>query len=356
MTGSLQDLPDEILLEIFSFLTLKDLQLCFKVTSRFKKIAEDTSLWETIGIKEKSLGSNDIRRIVRRGVKHLQLHWCNIFYESLTWKQEDVSKLKCFRMTVDNNENYRTVSELLTATQLERFTMHAYHPGTLNDELFNNFLTSISLNGNYLKSLDLCIIEGSLQPHQFDSFQAIVDNCCQLTQLSIEIINGSHLQTLITYIFDNLTSKIVKLSLICRSQIHEGQIQALVNRCTQLRELDLRTNNLTLSGMNLILENLPQLENLCLPICIGSNIEFWLDEINLNGAISRLKSMKSLKNLWIGYTDINYLDLDNNGDLIDINYVSFTLKKQLPQLHVNEKKLCLISEQPWNSQYNCKYL
>ena len=344
MTGSLQDLPDEILLEIFSFLTLKDLQLCFKVTSRFKKIAEDTSLWETIGIKDKSFGSNDIHRILRRGVKYLQLHWCNISYENLTWKQEDVSKLKCFRMKMTSNENYETVSELLAVTQLERFTMHAYHPGTLNDELFNNFLTSIALNGNYLNSLDLCIIEGSLQPRQFDSFQAIVNNCCHLTQLSIEIINGSEFQPMITYICENLAPKIVKLSLICRSRIHEGQIHALVKRCTQLRELDLRTNNLTLSGMNLILENLSQLENLCLPIYIGSNIEFWLDEINLAGAISRLKSMKSLKNLWIGYSEITNLDLDNNDDLIDINYVSFTLKKQLPQLHVNEKKLCLISE------------
>ena len=43
-----EKLPDEIILKIFSFLSFKSLGNCNQVSSRMKRIASDTSLWEKV--------------------------------------------------------------------------------------------------------------------------------------------------------------------------------------------------------------------------------------------------------------------------------------------------------------------
>ena len=43
-----EKLPDEIILKIFSFLSFKSLGNCNQVSSRMKRIAGDTSLWEKV--------------------------------------------------------------------------------------------------------------------------------------------------------------------------------------------------------------------------------------------------------------------------------------------------------------------
>ena len=50
-----EKLPDEIILKILSFLSFKSLGNCNQVSSRMKRIAGDTSLWEKVHASEKGV-------------------------------------------------------------------------------------------------------------------------------------------------------------------------------------------------------------------------------------------------------------------------------------------------------------
>ena len=45
---SIEDLPNEILFKIFSFLDFKDLGYCAQTSHRFRNISQYPSLWETV--------------------------------------------------------------------------------------------------------------------------------------------------------------------------------------------------------------------------------------------------------------------------------------------------------------------
>ena len=53
---SLNELPDEILLKLFSYLQPKDLGRCLQVCKRFNQIAKDESIWKNIIINAALLG------------------------------------------------------------------------------------------------------------------------------------------------------------------------------------------------------------------------------------------------------------------------------------------------------------
>ena len=62
-------LPDEVILEIFSFLSFKSLGNCNQVSHRMKRIAEDTSLWEKVRAWLKVIPAGFMEKIVKSKVK-----------------------------------------------------------------------------------------------------------------------------------------------------------------------------------------------------------------------------------------------------------------------------------------------
>jgi len=72
----LSDLPDEVILEIFTYLPTKDLGRCAMVSKRFKNIISTESLWSEREIPEKSSTGLDLlvyqydrRRVSKSGAR-----------------------------------------------------------------------------------------------------------------------------------------------------------------------------------------------------------------------------------------------------------------------------------------------
>ena len=46
----LQNLPDEILLKVLSYLEIEEICICVQVSQRFKAICDDQSLWQRVNL------------------------------------------------------------------------------------------------------------------------------------------------------------------------------------------------------------------------------------------------------------------------------------------------------------------
>ena len=69
-----EDFPNEVLLTIFSFLDIKDLIQCVKVSKRVRAICHDDSLWKKINLYFKTIPAEFINYILIYGnCKYLSL-------------------------------------------------------------------------------------------------------------------------------------------------------------------------------------------------------------------------------------------------------------------------------------------
>ena len=91
------DLPDEIILKVFYFLTItnepKDLLSCGQVSKRIRRVSHDNSLWLEIYFKDKVVKTEFLEAILSMGCKVLTLFEC-IILGSLSLHQE--SQLRLF--------------------------------------------------------------------------------------------------------------------------------------------------------------------------------------------------------------------------------------------------------------------
>ena len=69
----LDDLPDEVLLEILSYLDIKDLLRCSQVCRRIRSISHDESLWQKINLCEKIVPTEFLEFVLNNGCKYLSL-------------------------------------------------------------------------------------------------------------------------------------------------------------------------------------------------------------------------------------------------------------------------------------------
>ena len=55
----LEDLPDEMILKVFSYVNIGDLMRCGKVSKRFGKIRDTESLWRNVDLSQFGSGAYD---------------------------------------------------------------------------------------------------------------------------------------------------------------------------------------------------------------------------------------------------------------------------------------------------------
>ena len=71
-----EDLPDEILLNIFSFLNLKGVLQCGQVSKRLRAISEDQSLWLKLNLYGREVPYGFIEKAIQNGCEYLNLVYC----------------------------------------------------------------------------------------------------------------------------------------------------------------------------------------------------------------------------------------------------------------------------------------
>ena len=71
MTIFLDNLPNEVLLKVFSYLNIRDLGYCAQVSTRLRDISIDESLWQKINVFNKVVPTGFIQHVlkVRKSLK-----------------------------------------------------------------------------------------------------------------------------------------------------------------------------------------------------------------------------------------------------------------------------------------------
>ena len=93
----LDGLPAEVLLKIFTFLDIKDLYRCNKVSKRIRSIGLDESLWQKINLNlNQKIPSIFITDILSKGCKYLSLQHAQL-EGKLNLKHHSQLKVRRFR-------------------------------------------------------------------------------------------------------------------------------------------------------------------------------------------------------------------------------------------------------------------
>ena len=98
----LEDLPNEVLLKVFSFLDITDLICCGQVSKRIRAISLHGPFWKKANLYNKRVSAKLLKQIVTNQCKYLSLHsaylYGNLFLEK-------VSKLSYLELTCCQTNN-----------------------------------------------------------------------------------------------------------------------------------------------------------------------------------------------------------------------------------------------------------
>ena len=314
-----EKLSDEIILKILSFLSLKTLGNCNRVSRKMKRIAEDTSLWEKVEAWLKVIPAGFMEKIVKSKVKYLSVQNCEVFPINLKFLTEHNLDLKFMDISIcDGNDNF--LSELVRYSKsLEYLNLHETRPN-LVFKCIENFAYA-----NKLKVL--CVNDVKLN---FKYVKKIIDKCTELTDLDISA--ASLTQQSIVYICTNLTPNALRVDL-SYNKVKDKHIQLLVEHCNNLEHLDLIDTKVTYKSVTRIVMALSHsLVTLALPDNVG--IEIGLPSNICMEKLKVFSDLTKLENLHIG-SDIEYLRIPNidGGIDSDDSHIAI-LKKYFPKLNI----------------------
>ena len=334
-------LPNEILVKIFGYLNIQEISLSAKVSHQFNRISKDYSLWQAWGkvsmYDEMKVSTEFLFYIVQRGITKLSLHNCEILPPTV--KSTVLTRpLKLKTISLDETKGDKSlVNEILTSHPMEKVDLWTESEMLMSENDIFKFIKLLPQIGSQLKSLNLG--NGLLGEFcDLRSISLIVDSCLDLEELNIR--GNSLSEKAISYLCENLTPNVLKLDFCIGGSnkhrtawqdeevdydkgLNDNNIRRLVERCTKLKVLDIRTNQkVTFQGLVAITDNLDFLEDLGLPYSVGHELGL-PDKIDFS-KMCRLRSVKKLKELFIGR---GFSDEYGYSD----EYQSI-LKREIPQL------------------------
>ena len=251
----LEDLPNEILLEIFSLLDIKGVLQCGQVSKRLRAISNDQSLWLKLNIFERKVPFDFIEKAIQNGCEYLNLS-CSRIHRGVKMS-EMPWKLKYLEINWAPNglegvlQNCHFLQKLSVA----------------NLSLDSLAIEKICQNGETLRilSLERCAIE---YYQRTELIQKLFTKCSQLIEVNLnkgiggffgnEILLDPHLFALI----DNLTPNILKLNLSSQDYVEDKHVKTLVQKCNKITELGLSFTQITNKSIESIVKNLSSLEKL----------------------------------------------------------------------------------------------
>ena len=310
---SVEDLPDETLLNIFSLLEIKEVLQCGQVSKRLRAISNDKSLWSKVNLFGKEVPFSFIEKAVQNGCEYLNLGFS---FVNRGKKSKVPWKLKYLELSQHSDIQWAWAvpkGVLQNCHYLQKLAVDYL-------KLNSKEIKEISQNGETLQILSLegCKIE---YYHRTELIQKLFIECHQLTELNISNpsypvfgFEDPHVCALI----DNLTPNILKLNLGYQEGVKDEHVNTLVCKCKKITELNLSGTSITNNSMESIIKHLNSLEKLDVE---HTNIDI--------STLLKLKSMPTLK--------ILRCFSQNKDDTDKIK----NLKLQLPQVSINEEYLCI---------------
>ena len=198
----MDDLPNELVLHVVSFLNLKEIIKCGQVSKRIRSICSDETMWQAVNLYNKIVPVEFLIRLIGNKCKYLSLlrsKICIFKLHGSPIKLNQYCELKVLDLGYCKAD-YQVVEELLSSCRsLENLSMKGF---TFNSKIIEAFSLK---NGKTMKVLDLSSCKGLV----LESIQLIVRNCLELRELNLEYTKLS--KESISLLSNELTTKVSSL-------------------------------------------------------------------------------------------------------------------------------------------------
>jgi hypothetical protein len=304
-----EGLPDEILLKIVSLLDINGVLQCGQVSTRLRAISNDQSLWLKLNLTGRKVPYGLIEKAIQNGCEYLHLDLSCVHGGT---KSEEPWKLKYLEISQSGHRLAQKMPEgiLENCQYLQKLL--------LNNLILNTHdIEQICQNGETLQilSLERCDI---YYPQRTELIPKLISKCPLLTELNMNMSNRTHingdkflLDQQLCALVDNLTPNILKLQFGSQIFLQDHHVDALVQRCIKITELNLYDTSITNDSVSIV-RNLKFLEKLN----VGRN----------NISFPTLLELKSIPTLKILNCSSHY---DPDFEIIE------NLKLQLPHITIN---------------------
>ena len=235
----LDDLPDEIILNIFTFLGIREILKCGQVSQRIRAISNDESLWLQLNFFEGHVPYGLLEKAVQNGCRYLSLAFASL----VGGENSEMSlNLKYLEMSLNADDEPGTIEVhkglLKNCHSLQKLAME-------NLGLESEDTNHIGKNGQTLKVLDLSGVRprGGFQ-NPTEAIKNLFKSCVELIELNFSNswFYESELFTALVY---NLTPKIMKVDFSSNLNLKDRHVLTLVERCKKITELDLSFTSIT---------------------------------------------------------------------------------------------------------------
>ena len=333
---SIESLPNEIFMNIFSNLNIKDLFKCAQVSKKFRQISYDKSFWKCVSLFNQKVSCEMIGHILSLGTEYLNLQRAKLYID---WPSDIPPKnnLKYLNLAFSSVDDKFLVRLLRSSVSLEKISL----TGVNHEHLYGNFtrdyegedfhhdeemleirrswyIEVLLPNSKMLTSLDLSnSTEFYRSKLNSESIKAIVLNCVELKEANFK--SQIVLDRDVEFFVNNLTPKIEKLNISDNEGFNDEHIESLFKRCNNITELDLHHCD---QADDDSFDNEDNEDNQSFLIAIAENLSQSLIKLQLPDHSflyhEFIKSLPKLRYLW-----------KEGGDATEI-------MKQYPQISFNE--------------------
>ena len=221
LTRNFGDLPDELILKVFSYSEPKELISSGQLSKRIRKISHDKSLWQQVNLSKKIVKTDLLEMILNKGCMSLNLSK-SIILGSLSLDKE--SQLR--NLYLDDCTNIEVLEELLASCySLEKLEMQY---ATIGPKL----AASIRQNGKTLQILNLYYSFG-----QTNSYLYIIRDCQELKEVYFGRIKLSDQD--LAFLAKKISPKVEIIDL-SYSFIMDYHVEIILSRCNKIKALYLR--------------------------------------------------------------------------------------------------------------------
>ena len=245
-----QDLPDEIILKVLSYMVLKDLLCCGQTSKRIRAVSHDESLYQKIDLSGKKVWDRFLERIINKGCKDLSLN--GVWLLGSNFNLNEKSKLRC--LNLDFIAGAVSDFEMLidSCISLQKISMKNLGKVFLKSNMIKSICNQ---NGQTLQVLNLENCVGLSQ----DQILLITNKCVALKEVNFN--NAFPPELYFPFkcpdiLANNLSTNVQNVSLRKCKSVHDWHIDILVKRCNQIRFLDLKETSITSNCLPEIIRNL----------------------------------------------------------------------------------------------------
>ena len=310
----LDDMPDEIILKIFTFLDIREIFKCGQVSQRIRAISNDESLWLKLNFYEGHVPYELLEKAEENGCKYLSLAFATL-YDGENSKLP--LNLKYLEMSQDDIEpgfpGFNEVHKglLKNCHSLQKLAME-------NSILKTKDIGQIGKNGPTLKVLNLANSGLSIPyPNQTKTIKKLFKRCVELVELNFSSTGPwDHKSALFAAIAYNLTPKILKVDLSMNKNLKDRHVEALIKRCNNITELDLSYTSITKASVD----------------CIATHLKSSLEKLDVS--YTEIDSTELLQLRSVGTLKVLHCFYKIKSPRVQEEY----LRKNLPQVSINNEE------------------